>query len=96
MGSPFNPGVPVRDLRLTRRDDGLQELRIELDDEQGPVVLTWTGHLSISPQEPLSGQHVQWDLIMSCRQGGVGDPWATLQVLPPRPVVDLKPIMGRP
>jgi hypothetical protein len=75
--------VPVKDMQLTRLDDGFQELRIELDDEHG-TVLTWRGRLSIEADLPLKDLAVQWGLHLEAWPGGPDEPWGRISVTPPQ------------
>lgn len=78
-------GVPVKNLQLTRLDDGRQELHIELDEPYAGDALTWRGHLTIEALPPSKDEPVQYQLAMAGRDGRNGEPFAVIEFRrPPR------------
>lgn len=73
----------MKDMQLTRLDDGRQQLRIEFDDEH-QTVLTWCGRFSAEARLPFKDFAVQWDLLLEAYPGDLGEPWGRISVTPPQ------------
>ncbi|MFY1595568.1 hypothetical protein [Micromonospora sp. WMMD737] len=74
-------GAPVKNLQLTRLDDGRQELRIELDGDHAGNALTWRGHLTIEPllDQIRPDRPVQYELAMQAHADSDPEPFAVLE-----------------